>query len=305
MIEVSNLRFEYPGTLALDDVSIQVDQSSITALVGPNGAGKTTLLRCLAALEMPILGRIRIDGVDVLTDPRSCHRRVGYLSDFFGLYEDLTVGQCLKYMAMAHEIPLHRQVEVVEKAAARLKIEDRLDMKASTLSRGLRQRLAIAQAIIHGPKVLLLDEPASGLDPEARHSLAGLFLELRKLGMTLIVSSHILSELEEYSTDMLVIRGGKIVEHQSISSLASSGVFLRITLTGAVEELKKQLESLEGTSDVTLINDGAVFCFSSDGKKQHELLKAMLQKGIPLKAFSEDKEDMQQTYLKTIRSEGI
>ena len=192
---VAGLRFEYPGVRALDDVTFSLARGSVTALVGPNGAGKSTLLRCMAGLDAPVVGAIRIDGVDVLESPREAHRKLGYLSDFFGVYAALTVRQCLAHAAAIHgdrDAPLD-----VERTAARLGLADRLDAAAGTLSRGLRQRLAIGQAIIHSPRLLLLDEPAAGLDPEARAALAALFRDLRSDGMTLVVSSHILSELEE------------------------------------------------------------------------------------------------------------
>ena len=145
MIGVRELVFEYPGTRALENVSFDIEPASITALVGPNGAGKTTLLRCLAALETPLAGAIRLDGIDVLEDPRSCHRRVGYLSDFYGLYDDLTAQQCLSYAEASRGKPTTK--ENVERIATQVGLGDYLGVKAGALSRGLRQRLAIAQAI--------------------------------------------------------------------------------------------------------------------------------------------------------------
>jgi ABC-2 type transport system ATP-binding protein len=177
LISVKNLIFEYTGFRALNNISFTIPQGSITALVGPNGAGKTTLLRCLSALEQPLNGSINIDNVDILEQPRLCHRKVGYLSDFFGLYDRLTVRQCLHFVARAQGIAEHQCEPAVISVAKKLNIADRLETTPAMLSRGLRQRVAIAQAIIHQPKVVLLDEPASGLDPEARHSLANLFVE--------------------------------------------------------------------------------------------------------------------------------
>ena len=176
LIQVSSLIFEYTGFRALNNVSFTIPSGSITALVGPNGAGKTTLLRCLSALEQPLNGSIIIDDIDVLEHPRLCHRKVGYLSDFFGLYERLTVRQCLHFVARAQGITPDACPEAIARVSRQLNIDDRLDVTPAELSRGLRQRVAIAQAIIHQPKVVLLDEPASGLDPEARHLLAELFL---------------------------------------------------------------------------------------------------------------------------------
>jgi ABC-2 type transport system ATP-binding protein len=197
MIEVSGLVFEYPGQRALDGVSLSIQAGAITALVGPNGAGKTTLLRLIAALETPYDGQVTIDGLDTRDQPRAIHERLGYLPDFFGLYDALSVRRCLFYAARAHGIGAGEAGAAAEAAAARVGLSDRLGQAAGSLSRGLRQRLAIAQAIVHDPKVLLLDEPAAGLDPQARRDLSRLLLELRDGGMTLVVSSHILAELED------------------------------------------------------------------------------------------------------------
>ena len=149
MIEVSNLVFEYPGKRALNGVSFRIEPGNITALVGPNGAGKTTLLCCMAALEVPLHGEVYIDGENINEDPRACHRKLGYLSDFFGLYDELSVRQCLLHAAASRGILANEQVRVVEQAAIRLGIADRFEIKAGALSRGLRQRLAIAQAVVH------------------------------------------------------------------------------------------------------------------------------------------------------------
>ncbi|MFP6680824.1 MAG: ABC transporter ATP-binding protein, partial [Gammaproteobacteria bacterium] len=166
MIEVQNLIFEYPGHRAIDDVSFTINRDSVTALVGPNGAGKTTLMRCLCGLERPLSGSIIIDGIDVIENPRRSHEKIGYLSDFFGLYDELQVAQCLRYAAEANGVR-NNVSESIRQTAERLRLTERLYQHVGELSRGLRQRVAIGQAMIHNPRVLILDEPASGLDPEA------------------------------------------------------------------------------------------------------------------------------------------
>ena len=201
LVAVERLVYEYPTARALDEVSFVIERGSITALVGPNGAGKTTLMRCLAALQRPLSGAVEIDGYSTEEQPREVHRSVGYLSDFYGLYDQLTVEQTLRYAAARHGIEEDTALSVAE----RVGLAERLHVAADALSRGLRQRLAIASAILHKPMLLILDEPAAGLDPQARVDLSGLFMDLRAQGMTLIVSSHILSELEDYATDVLMM----------------------------------------------------------------------------------------------------
>ncbi|MGP1516649.1 MAG: ABC transporter ATP-binding protein [Ottowia sp.] len=216
MIEVEQLVFDYPGQRALHDVSLHVQAGSVTALVGPNGAGKSTLLRCLAGLQTPLAGRIRVAGVDVRQQPRLAHQQLGYLSDFFGLYEQLDVWQCLCHAAAAQGVPGPDIAPRAQETARALGLEGKLRAYCASLSRGQRQRVAIGQAVVHRPRVLLLDEPASGLDPEARASLAGLFRQFQAQGMTLVVSSHILSELDEYCTHILTLRAGRITQHESL-----------------------------------------------------------------------------------------
>jgi ABC-2 type transport system ATP-binding protein len=301
MIHVSNLTFEYPGTRALDGVSFSIRAGSITALVGPNGAGKTTLLRCLAALEEPVGGSITMLGTDILADPRASHRQIGYLSDFFGLYEELTVEQCLRYAAMSHGIPGEKHGALVPRVAGQLELADRLALKAGTLSRGQRQRLAIAQAIIHAPKFLLLDEPASGLDPEARHSLALLFRRLQGEGMTLLVSSHILSELEEYSTDMLVLRGGRIIEHAPLATREQAAV-VELRLSAPLANLGALLADFAGVDLLRADDRGATISCAADPGGQHLLLRELLDRGVPVCAFGEQKQNLQDAYLRTVKA---
>lgn len=216
MITIENLIFEYPGHRALDQISVHLPAGTVTALVGPNGAGKSTLLRCLAGLERPLSGAIEVHGIAVMEQPRAVHQHLGYLSDFFGLYEHLSVAQGLHYAALSRGMPPQAASERVQQVSQQLDIADLLQRKPQQLSRGQRQRLAIGQAIVHQPQVLLLDEPASGLDPDARDNLADVFRQLQAQGMTLVVSSHILSELDAYSTHMLSLRAGRIEHYAAL-----------------------------------------------------------------------------------------
>jgi ABC-2 type transport system ATP-binding protein len=301
MINVEHLIFEYPNLRALDEVSFHIPQGSITALVGPNGAGKTTLLRCMAALEQPVSGDIRINNIDVLEHPRECHRIIGYLSDFFGLYDRLTVRQCLHYVARAQGIADENCAAAIAKVSKGLHIADRLDVLAGTLSRGLRQRVAIAQAIIHSPRVVLLDEPASGLDPEARHELAELFLELQKQGMTLLVSSHILAELEAYSTDMLVLREGRIIEQVAIKAATQTQDF-KLTLASPVANLAGLLQQMDKLKILKIEQDQSVFLqVQGDSQQHHEILKNLLAQNLPVCEFAKITSNLQDAYLETIR----
>ena len=303
-IRASGVVFIYPGVRALDNVSFEIERGSVTALAGPNGAGKTTLLRCLAGLERPMTGNISVAGVDVLDEPRLAHARMGYLSDFFGLYDALTVRRCLTHAASGRGVPGARLAATVERTAARLGIADRLEQRCSDLSRGLRQRVAIGQAIVHSPEVLLLDEPASGLDPEARHMLAQLFTRLRSEGMTLIVSSHILAELDEYSTHMLVLRTGRIVEHRPLSGQAADGRRVRIGLARAHEHWSAVLGAIPGVHVVESGERHALIALAGDETEQARVLRDLVAAGVPVASCVEEHENLHESYLRTVQPAG-
>jgi ABC-2 type transport system ATP-binding protein len=302
MIEISNLTFDYPGHRALNDVTLSVPAGSVTALVGPNGAGKTTLMRCIAGLETPLTGSITVAGMDVIEQPREVHRIMGYLSDFFGLYQDLTVAHCLEYAAASQGLPEADIPAAIERTAERLDLVDRLGQTSGSLSRGLRQRVAIGQAIIHQPKMLLLDEPASGLDPEARASLAALFRQLQADGMTLLVSSHILAELDEYSTHMLALREGRILENRELKPAHVPDAHRQLRLDLAQPDARLP-EWLKGYAQVALkesTENHAEFDFHGDLPAQAALLKAMIHEGFAVSGLAEHKENLQQSYLRTV-----
>ena len=299
-IEASHLLFEYPGVRALDDVSFTVAARSVTALVGPNGAGKTTLLRCLAGLEQPLLGQIEVAGVDVLDEPRAVHRKIGFLSDFYGLYDALTVRQCFAHAAAAHGVRDSALDEAVARTAQRLDLADLVARRTAELSRGQRQRVAIGQALIHDPQVLMLDEPASGLDPEARHSLALLFTRLSGEGMTLLVSSHILAELDEYSTHMLVMREGRIIESKPLGGPVVGNRQVRIGFARPVAELSSALAGVAGLKVIQAAESDALVEVAGDAQAQGEVLRALVLAGLPVSAFSPERENLHQSYLRTV-----
>jgi ABC-2 type transport system ATP-binding protein len=299
-IAVQDLVFDYAGHRALHGVSFEVARGSVTALVGPNGAGKTTLLSCLAALLRPLSGSVHVDGVDMLRHPREGHRHIGYLKDFFGLYDSLSVAQSLWHAARSQGIPASRCREVVARVAADLALDDLMQASAGKLSRGQRQRLAIARTLVHRPAVLLLDEPASGLDPEARHDLAGLMRRLQADGVTLLVSSHILAELAEYSTEMMIIRDGRVLEQRAVSA-AQGTLRLRMELYAPVPRVPEPLAAYPGVGEVRLEADSLVFSFRGDARDRNALLRACLEAGLPVSGLGAFSAGLQDEYLRRVR----
>ena len=304
MIEVRNLVFDYPGQRALDDVSCTVAEGTVTALVGPNGAGKSTLLRCIAGLEVPLAGSIRVAGVDVLEEPRRAHQKLGFLSDSYGLYGELSVAQCLSWAAEAQGLRGARVAERVAAVAKALNLMGKLETAAGSLSRGQRQRVAIGQAIVHEPQVLLLDEPASGLDPDARSQLAGLFRTLQAQGMTLVVSSHILSELDEYSTHILSLRDGRLAGHASLREQSVDGaprVLLALHLAGPAPQLAQVL----ATEEVSHLDPGGaspstVWVPEHDLHARAALLARLVQAGVPVCGCAVVRTSVQEGYARTV-----
>lgn len=298
MIEVNKLSFRYATKQALRDVSFTLEPATITALVGPNGAGKSTLLRCMAALDNTFSGSIKLWGLDTHENPRACHRLLGFLSDQFGLYDDLTIEQSLGYMAMAHHLPKDSWLPRIELVSRQLGLADSMQQKAGELSRGLRQRVAIAQAIMHQPKLLLLDEPASGLDPEARHELSNLLKLLRSEGMTIVVSSHILAELADYSTHMLVLREGMISSHQELGNYRRNhSQQLHLSLSRLMPDAVNVLAAQTGVSDIRFDGQNGQFTFSGDAADQSRLLAALIAAGLPIAEFAATKSNLQDLYL--------
>lgn len=302
MISVEGLVFDYPGVRALDGVSFAIEPGGITALVGPNGAGKTTLMRCMAALDTPFAGRVLLEGFDVHEEPRESHREMGYLSDFFGLYDDLTVRQCLDYRAMAQGVAPAERVAAAERVAEQVRLSERMGQKAGELSRGLRQRLAIAQAIIHRPRFLLLDEPASGLDPEARQELSALLRGLSAEGMTILVSSHILAELQDYSTDMLILNEGRVVDHRAIEGAGTGGrLRMMLRLSRPDNRLAQVLGQAPGVDDVRAEDSGAEFFLEGGEAAAGELLRHLLDTGLAVCEFAPSRANLQDAYLERMR----
>ncbi len=301
MIEVRDLVYDYPTKRALFGVSLDVLPGTITALVGPNGAGKTTLLRCLAALERPYSGHVKIDGIDTRDDPRAIHERLGYLPDFYGLYDELTVLRSLIFAARAHGISRAKAGDAARATAQSVGLADRLGDRVSELSRGLRQRLAIGQAIVHTPKVLLLDEPASGLDPDARRDLSHLLLGLRDKGITLIVSSHILSELEDYASEMLVMDAGHIAGGKQISVAAGEGkTYVRIELAVAKSGLAAALKA-SGVEVLEADDAKALILMDDKPNARAALLESLITAGFRVAGFTPERRRLEDAYFEKTR----
>ncbi len=300
MIDVKDLVYEYPTTRALKGVSLHIAPQTITALVGPNGAGKTTLLRCLAALEDPYSGTVTVDGHDTREEPRTIHALLGYLPDFYGLYDALSVRRVLTYTARARGIAPALAPSAVEKAVSRVGLLDRIDVRAGELSRGLRQRLAIAQAIVHEPKVLLLDEPAAGLDPQARRELSALLVSLKDAGMTLVVSSHILAELEDYCSSMIIMDEGRVVGGEPIRVKDVERPRYVLEIATARADLRDFLEARAGVDVIEADDYHALFTHPRNASARARLIRDLLEEGFEVSAFGESTKALEDAYFRQV-----
>ena len=296
MMRLHDLVFRYPNYQALNGVSLNVEAGAIVALVGPNGAGKTTLMRCAVGLEEPFSGHASLLGIRVSESPRQVHRHVGYLSDTFGFYEKLSVNQSLKFAASIRKVPPNKIGEAIDKVLEQLDLKPFKNQRVSHLSRGWRQRVGIAIALVHQPKLLILDEPASGLDPTARLDLSKLFLSLRDSGMTLMVSSHILSELEDYCTEMVMLEQGNIIDHHRATERADKFQCLEIALVTPSENAGDILRAFEHVKHVELVGDKWHCQLQSSATQANALLRHLLDSGLPIRAFHPREEKLKDIY---------
>jgi ABC-2 type transport system ATP-binding protein len=289
VISAEDLTKVYGHRTALDHVSFEVPEGEIFGFVGPNGAGKTTTLRILAALLEPTSGHASIDGTDVAQNPARVHTRIGYMPDFFGVYDQLTVAEYLDFYAACYRQPKQRRTKIVGELLELIGLTDRRDQLVDTLSRGLKQRLCLARALVHDPVVLLLDEPASGLDPRARVEMREILKELRGMGKTIIISSHILPELTELCTMIGIIDHGRMRATGSVQDVIrglSADKRLRITVVGAREPAIAILEPLESVRRVDVANGTIEAIYEGDDSTAADILQALTAGGIKVSAFS-------------------
>ncbi|MHC4641985.1 MAG: ABC transporter ATP-binding protein [Planctomycetota bacterium] len=211
MIETKRLTKNYGNLAALVDLDLVIDAGDIFGFIGPNGAGKTTTMRILVTLLEPSRGQAFIDGLDITKKGKEVRRIVGYMPDFMGIYDDLKVFEYLEFFAAAFSIEYKKRKSIVEGVLELTDLQSKKSFTVDSLSRGMQQRLGLARVLIHDPKVLILDEPASGLDPRARIEIRELLRELKRMGKTIMISSHILSELEEICDHIGIIEHGRLV----------------------------------------------------------------------------------------------
>jgi ABC-2 type transport system ATP-binding protein len=260
MIETVNLTRKYGSLTALDNLNLSIEAGECFGFIGPNGAGKTTTIKILATLLKPTWGEARIDGKTVGWQNHLIRPVIGYVPDFMGSYDDMLVGEYLEFFASCYGIHGEPRRRVVREVLELTELPHKIESEVNSLSRGMQQRLSIARVLLHDPKVLLLDEPASGLDPRARIEIRELLKELRRLGKTILISSHILHELAELCTSVGIIEQGRLVYSgpvREIMAKASRGTVVQIEVEERAAEAATLLRSVRGIVQVERIeSDG-------------------------------------------------
>lgn len=299
LVDVQNLRKEYGPLVAVRDVSFSIEPGQVVGLIGPNGAGKTTLLNMLATLLEPTDGQIRVLGRDAQKEYLNIRANIGFLPDFFGLYDDLTIAECLTFFATTYGVPAAEIPARVDAALDAIQLTQKRGDYVQNLSRGMTQRLGLGALLVHEPALFLLDEPASGLDPKARIDLRKVLTGLSRKGKAVLISSHILTELADFCTHVLIMDHGRLLAQGSIADILAqldSLRKIRLTVLGArpeAERIAARFGEVLDATDATL-----TVGLSGDLEQIAQLNAALVQQGIQVVALYEEKTNLEDMFLK-------
>jgi ABC-2 type transport system ATP-binding protein len=278
MIETVDLTKKYGDFFALESLHLKLEKGDLFGFIGPNGAGKTTTIRILSTLLMPTWGEAYVCGHSIYTHPREIRRSIGYMPDIFGVYDDMRVIEYLEFFAAAYRIHGPQRRRVAERSLELVDLVAKRDELVTSLSRGMTQRLGLARVLLHDPEVLLLDEPASGLDPRARIEMRNLLKRLQAMGKTVLVSSHILPELADICNRVGIIEYGRLLacgDVQDLLAQVRGRPVIRIRVAGPAEPAARLLETAPEAAGVT-VRDGEVLVALADGVTDHSPLVARL-----------------------------
>ena len=304
MININHLHKEYKGLTAVKDLSLHLEAGDIFGFIGPNGAGKTTTIKMLATLLKPTSGTALIDGIDVVENPEAVRGRIGYMPAFFGIYDDMRVWEYLDFFAGAYRLPKTQRPRIIDDVLNLTDLTGKKDNYVEELSTGMKQRLCLAKTLIHDPKVLLLDEPASGLDPRARIEIKELFKELKAMGKTIIISSHILPELADFCNKVGIIERGELLvsgDVQDIMAQVTGGKTLEIKLLDNQDRAMQILADAPGVRAVRPVNSHLHVEFTGDLEAQAALNKLLVDSGLRVQTFSEQETDLEDIFMKVTK----
>ncbi len=301
MIQVEHLSKNYDGHWALKDVSFHVREGDIYGFIGPNGAGKTTAIRILCTLLDPTSGSVRVGGKDIIADVDQVRRFVGYMPDNFGVYDRITVWEYLDFFAAAYGVERRKRSAVIEGIMELTDLGGLRERLTAELSKGMRQRLCLAKTLVHDPKVLVLDEPANGLDPRARIEFRALLKELSEMGKTILISSHILAELSDICTALVILEKGRVVTSgpvEAIKTALQPGLMFRLDVLGDPAPAKSALEGLPHVRLISSDPAGIRFGFSGPREEVPELVRALVDRNVAIIGLQEEKTDLEDLFMK-------
>jgi ABC-2 type transport system ATP-binding protein len=306
IIEISNLTKTYGSRLAIDSLDLEVLEGDIYGFVGPNGAGKTSTIRILCTLLAATSGEAKVDGFSVIDDPRSVRRAIGYMPDFFGVYDDMKVWEYLDFFGACYGINPVERKRLIDDLLELVDLGHRKDDFVDKLSRGMKQRLSLARTLVHDPKILILDEPASGLDPRARVEIRELLLELARMGKTIFFSTHILADVAEICTMVGIIEGGKVIAAGGIEELQQIVLphkRVQMTVLSDRESTENALDGAEGVSEVRF-SDGRTedrtrleFDFHGDDVSLSALFAELSLGGLRIIHLNEETRDLEEVFM--------
>lgn len=301
ILQVRNLRVQFGDLRAVNDVSLEMTGGMLLGLIGPNGAGKTTFLRAIATLQ-PATGDVRLFDQPLHPGATNLLRHIGFTPDNPPVYEELTVRQFLRFVARGYDMIGSEVDERIDFWLEKVWLTEKADQKIKQLSRGMRQRIGIARTLLANPAIILLDEPAAGLDPAGRVQFRQLLSSLREQGKALIVSSHILSDMEEYCTHAAIMSAGQIVQFGTVAQIASHADDSRcrysITLAHPTADVARIIAEIPGVQDLQVNHESFVLEYSADRAQAAELLARLIGRGLTVASFTPHKPDLEQAYLR-------
>ncbi len=304
MIQIEHLTKEYKGLTAVKDLSLSLEAGDIFGFIGPNGAGKTTTIKMLATLLKPTSGKAQIDGIDVVEYPEAVRGRIGYMPAFFGIYDDMRVWEYLDFFAGAYRLPKAQRPRIIGDVLNLTDLGGKKDSYVEELSTGMKQRLCLAKTLIHDPKVLLLDEPASGLDPRARIEIKELFKELKAMGKTIMISSHILPELADFCNKVGIIERGELLvsgDVQDIMDQVTGGRTLEIRLLDGMDKAADLLADAPGVRAVRPMDSHLQVDFTGSPEAQADLNTLLVRHSLRVLAFTEQAMDLEDIFMKVTK----
>lgn len=301
MIQVRDLRVDYDDVCAVHDLSLDLAPGEVFGMIGPNGAGKTTTLRALTGLLEPTYGEIRLNGLDLATQREAAVRLVGFMPDFAPAYDDLTVYEFLDLFAASYHIPPAERPALIERYLQMVDLTEKRDAMTVGLSRGMRQRLILAKTLLPEPKIVLLDEPASGMDPHGRMLLKDILRQISAEGATVLISSHILTELSAFCTSVGVMEKGRMVVSGTVADVAEQVLGRARVLVEVLEGADRAQQLLTANPAISNISqDGNALTFEHTGgpAEESDLLAALVAAGVRITAFGRKKEDLEDVFMK-------